>query len=59
MKRNFTPGLAVFALMALMTAVVNAQDADNPWHLIAFENDVEVAFYNTGMIPVWKQLRKM
>ena len=50
MKRNFTLGLAVFVLMALMTAVVNAQDADNPWHLIAFENDVEVAFYNTEMI---------
>jgi len=50
MKRNFTLGLAVFVLMALMTAVVNAQDADNPWHLVAFENDEEVAFYNTEMI---------
>ena len=50
MKRNFTLGLAVFVLLTLMTAVVNAQDADNPWHLIAFENDVEVAFYNTEMI---------
>ena len=50
MKRNFTLGLAVSVLMTLMTAVVNAQDTDNPWHLIAFENDVEVAFYNTEMI---------
>jgi len=50
MKRNFTLGLAVSALMALITAVVNAQDVDNPWHLVAFENDEEVAFYNTEMI---------
>jgi len=50
MKRNFTLGLAVSVLMTLMTAVVNAQDVDNPWHLVAFENDVEVAFYNTEMI---------
>ena len=50
MKRNFSLGLAVFVLMALMTVTVNAQDADNPWYLVAFVNDVEVAFYNIEMI---------
>ena len=50
MKRKFTLCLAVSVLMALMAVAVNAQDADNPWHLVAFENDEEVAFYNTEMI---------
>ena len=45
MRRIFT------VVMLLITAtVVNAQDAQNPWHLIAFENEEEVAFYNVEVI---------
>jgi hypothetical protein len=29
---------------------VNAQDAQNPWHLVAYENGEEAAFYNTGVV---------
>ncbi|MDR1456256.1 MAG: hypothetical protein LBJ01_11435 [Tannerella sp.] len=36
--------------MTLTAVVANAQDADNPWRLTAFENEVEVAFYNTEAI---------
>jgi hypothetical protein len=50
MRRNFTLSLAATVMMTLTAAVVNAQDAGNPWHLTASENDVEVAFYNTKVI---------
>jgi hypothetical protein len=36
--------------MILTAVAVNAQDANNPWHMTASENDVEVAFYNTEKI---------
>ena len=37
-------------MLQVTIAVVTAQDAQNPWHLIVFENEKEVAFYNTEMI---------
>ena len=38
-------------IMLLMTvSAVYAQDTQNPWHLLAFENEEEVAFYNTEMV---------
>ena len=40
----------VVVMLLISITVVNAQDAQNPWHLIAFENEREVAFYNTEMI---------
>ena len=45
MRKFFT----IFMLL-IMVLAVTAQDAQNPWHLIAFENEKEVAFYNTEMI---------
>ena len=49
MKQIFTFGMAAALLM--MTALgLNAQDAQNPWHLIAFENAKEVAFYNVEKV---------
>lgn len=51
MKKFFT--MWTTASLLLMTAVsMKAQDAQNPWHLIAFENEKEVAFYNTEIIRV-------
>jgi len=45
MRKIFT------SIMLLVTVtVISAQDTQNPWHLIAFENEEEVAFYNTEMI---------
>ena len=49
MKKIFTLG-SVFALLWIMVANMNAQDVQNPWHLITFENEEEVAFYNIEMI---------
>jgi len=37
-------------MLLITNTVVNAQDTQKPWHLIAFENEKEVAFYNTEMI---------
>jgi hypothetical protein len=37
-------------MLLIMVIVVNAQDAQNPWHLIALENEREVAFYNVEVI---------
>ena len=49
MKQIFTFGMA--AALWMMTALgLNAQDAQNPWHLIAFENAKEVAFYNVEKV---------
>ena len=45
MRRIFTT-----VMLLITVSVVNAQDAQNPWHLIAFENEEEVAFYNAEMI---------
>ena len=51
MKRLFTRrNLVVVTILALTTTVMSAQDANNPWHVVAYENDKEVAFYNTEMI---------
>ena len=49
MQKIFTLCLVTVALLAL-TATVAAQDANNPWHVVAFEGDKEVAFYNTEVI---------
>lgn len=48
MKKFFTLGIA--ASLLLTVASVMAQDAQNPWHLVAFENETEVAFYNIEVI---------
>ena len=45
MRRIFT-----VVMLLITVTVVNAQDDQNPWHLIAFENEEEVAFYNAEMI---------
>jgi hypothetical protein len=37
-------------MLLIMVAVVNSQDMQNPWHIIVFENEKEVAFYNTEII---------
>ena len=37
-------------MLLITVAVVNAQDAQNPWHLIALENEEEVALYNVEVI---------
>ena len=50
MRGNFTLVFVVSALMALMTTVVKAQDANNTWHLVAFENEKEVVNYDTEVI---------
>ena len=49
MKKFFTLGIAT-ALLMITVANMKAQDAQNPWHLIAFETEKEVAFYNTEVI---------
>jgi hypothetical protein len=49
MKKCITSGLAS-VLFLITAASINAQDALNPWHLIAYENKIEVAFYNTEVI---------
>ncbi|MDR2146753.1 MAG: serpin family protein [Tannerella sp.] len=49
MKKFLTSGIATFLLL-IAVASIKAQDAQNPWHLIAFEDGKEVAFYNTEMI---------
>ena len=49
MKKFFTLGIAA-SLLLITVARMKAQDAQNPWHLIAFENEKEVAFYNTEVI---------
>jgi len=49
MKSNLLRSLAVSIVM-MMSAIVYAQDAANPWHLTANENAKEVAFYNTQVI---------
>ena len=38
------------AILLITVVIINAQDTQNPWHLIAFENEEEVAFYNAEMI---------
>ena len=48
MKKFFTLGIAISLL--LLATNIYAQDAQNPWHLIAYENENEVAFYNTEVI---------
>jgi hypothetical protein len=50
MKKNYTLSMIASAVLVLTAMAVNAQDAGNPWHLTASENDVEVAFYNTEVI---------
>ena len=49
MKKFFTFVIAA-SLLLMMNEKMNAQDFQNPWHLIAFENEKEDAFYNTEMI---------
>ena len=49
MKKFFTLWIAASWLL-ITVASINAQDAQNPWHLVAFENGKEVAFYNTEVI---------
>ena len=48
MKKNFTIWITS-ALLLITVAGMNAQDANKPWHLIAYEN-VEVASYNVEVI---------
>ena len=45
MRRIFT-----VVMLLITVTVVNAQDVQNPWHLIAFENEEETAFYNIEVI---------
>ena len=49
MRKNFTL-IFVSSLLLMTVSGLNAQDAQNPWHLVVNENDEEVAFYNTEMI---------
>ena len=49
MERSFITGI-IISLLLIAGVRMNAQDAQNPWHLIAFENEEEVAFYNIEMI---------
>ena len=49
MKKIFTLNLIAAALL-ILTANAAAQDANNPWHVVAFEGDNEVAFYNAEVI---------
>jgi len=51
MRLNFYyRSLAVSIILLMTSAVVQAQDAANPWHLTAKENGKEVAFYNVEHI---------
>jgi hypothetical protein len=49
MRRILSLKIVTVMLLLAMTSI-NAQDAQHPWHLIAFENEEEVAFYNIEMI---------
>jgi len=49
MNKHFT-FIFVASLLLMIAEIMNAQDVQNPWHLIAHENDAEVAFYNTEVI---------
>ena len=49
MKRIANSAVAC-VLLWITVANINAQDAQKPWHLIAFENQQEVAFYNIEAI---------
>ena len=42
--------ISVSIFLILLVIDSNAQGVDNPWHLVAFENEKEVAFYNTEVI---------
>jgi hypothetical protein len=51
MKRKLLlRSLAASILLISTATVINAQDAQNPWHLAAYEDDREVAFYNVEKI---------
>ena len=49
MNKFFTLSLVSIALFAL-TDTVSSLDVNNPWHVMSFEGDKEVAFYNTEVI---------
>ena len=47
---NMNKAFAVSIILLMAKVTVIAQDANNPWHLIAYENEKEVAAYNTENI---------
>ena len=49
MKKFFIFEIAA-SLLLMLNVNMNAQDPQNPWHLITFVNEKEDAFYNTEMI---------
>jgi len=48
--KKFFAFVITASLLSMMYESMHAQDSQNPWHLIMFENEEEVAFYNTEMI---------
>ena len=51
MENNNKFKVFFFSAFLMLTAVASkAQDVNNPWHLVVYEQEQEVAFYNTEFI---------
>ena len=48
--KKIAKSVTICTLLWITAASITAQDAQNPWHLIAYENQQEVAFYNIEAI---------